>query len=414
MLKLLSTACVLPLALSCGSSKQPKDNSSDAIGKPTVYFLHGSPLSLIEETTPDLNSPFTVSNIKAFKDFDIAKFDIYRSTSPLKDAGDDEKDVHRDDEHQEEPIELPRYEFKAHNDIYQYKHIGEKNLPVLEFAVADERLELVAISYKDSATIDVNAKHYSVSRSGDLFSILFSFNFDDSEHLGAIYFTKNQIPITKVKTTNGDYPYLYGRDIAVAWQKPLNFSICGKRASSNAAIIEQSIKSWDQLENGRIGALEYTIEMKENAKPFSDVNQNCIFFVDSYRLVASLEKVALGLAIPVVNRTRSELVSGSALIFENAHRQIGSDTFMGPVIRHEIGHLLGLGHEFKKDEKGNAVYTSIMSYEDVETIQQRDFEAIDALYPEGIDTPSEAISDATDPEPSSDSTSLIYNLSSPF
>ena len=87
---------------------------------------------------------------------------------------------------------------------------------------------------------------------------------------------------------------------------------------------------------------------------------------------------------------------------------------MGPVILHEIGHLLGLGHEFKKDDQGNAVYTSIMSYDDVEAIQQRDFEAIEALYPEGIDTPSEAISDATDPEPSSDSTSLIYHLSSPF
>jgi hypothetical protein len=414
MLKLLSIACVIPLALSCGSSKQPKDNSSDAIGKPTVYFLHGSPLSLIEETTPELHSPFKISNIEAFKDFDIAKFDIYRSTSPLKDAGDDEKDDHSDDTNESEPMELPRYEFKVHNDRFHYKHTGKKDLPVLEFAVLGETLELVAISYKNSGIIDVKAKHYSVSQAGDLFSILFSYNDDGSEHLGAIYFTRNQIPLTKTKTTNGDYPYLYGRDLAVAWQKPLNFSICGKRASSNAAIIEQSIKSWDQLENGRIGALEYTIETKENAKPFSDVNQNCIFIVDSYKLVASLEKVALGLAIPVVNRTRSELVSGSVLIFENAHRQIGSETSMGPVILHEIGHLLGLGHEFKKDDQGNAVYTSIMSYDGVEAIQQRDFEAIDALYPETRDDQLEAISDEPDPELSSDSTSLIYKLFSTY
>ena len=48
---------------------------------------------------------------------------------------------------------------------------------------------------------------------------------------------------------------------------------------------------------------------------------------------------------------------------------------------HEIGHFLGLGHEFSEDEEGEAKYLSIMGYsKGVDYVTERDFEAVRGIY----------------------------------
>lgn len=429
MLNRLSSTCTISLALaallSCSAPETKNEHTDNAIGKPAVYFFHGDPESLLEDTSPNPNSPFNSSNLEAFKDFNISKFLIFRSTSPLEstseeaetsDAAPVASENEIVDESRIEEDQIPNYEFQQMEGNFFYKNAGNLKLPSLEFALQQDRLELRKLILLDGKTIEIKAKHYSISQDSDLFSILFSFREHDSDHLGAIYFTKNQTPMTKVKTTDGDYPYLFGRDIAVGWQKPLNLSICGKRALAERDMIEEAIKKWDETSNMHFGGLPYTIQSLDNALPFSDVNQNCIFLVNDYRLTASFEKLALGVAFPVVNATRAQLVAGSIVIFENAHYQFNPHHPIKQTMLHELGHLLGLGHEFKKDDNGNAIYTSVMSYEHVDEIQKRDLEAVGALYSELASSQAVSATDEFDEDEasSSDSTSLIYSLFSPY
>ncbi|RYZ49124.1 MAG: matrixin family metalloprotease, partial [Proteobacteria bacterium] len=80
---------------------------------------------------------------------------------------------------------------------------------------------------------------------------------------------------------------------------------------------------------------------------------------------------------PIYDWSNQSIFSSQIFIFLNATSR--SQMGMLSVLTHEMGHLLGLGHEFKSGSNDTAL-PSIMGYNAEPKITPSDRKAIDYLY----------------------------------
>ena len=101
--------------------------------------------------------------------------------------------------------------------------------------------------------------------------------------------------------------------------------------------------------------------------------------MDHFRAENQEGSYIAGLTLPVINFSRKSIIGGSGIIFKKAARERGFD--IQRTITHEMGHILGLGHEFARDAGGHLLHTSIMGYSGINFITERDEDMILGLYP---------------------------------
>ena len=377
----------------CGGSKSSGDRPVPRPRTPQElqqrFFIHGDINALIADSTGQTQSFLDRDSLEAFDNFSVAGFvsfeeRIERSEVDPINSQDDLEDANSTDkEASDEETPEDRFRFVSEgNGRFRYQ---STQFPDFYLAFRDQngRLELESLHIgQDRELLASKVLHYSLMENGEAFSFLFEYEDQTvGRSIAAIYFYKTGLGNGRIVPTKDNYAYLLGRDTAIGWEKALDLEICGSRAINQAERIRRAVCKWDFEQPSRsIGFLPYTIEENPNPPPFSDLNHNCLYMTSNYRFEDQENTRTLGLALPVINYSSAHIVGGFIFIAEDAHEDaVGSS--IDATITHEVGHMLGLGHEFARDYLGNSVYDSIMGYEGIGFVTPRDRAAIRDLYP---------------------------------
>ncbi|MFW7377393.1 MAG: matrixin family metalloprotease [Oligoflexus sp.] len=391
-LLLASMAALLTIACNGGSKKPQRTPFTPPQNVQQKFFVHGDVDTLLGDTVMNPVSPFRVDSISSDDKFHLVSLNAFqeRILNSEVDAIESQEDLEDQNSTDREPANdtsIPEYNFAKGADGGINLVSDAANSLVFRFEANQAgRLELKKVFDGRSATLDVGrVLHYSLKEDGSVFSILFQYQDPVyGKSIVAIYFAKISDDKEDAFYYNTDqrFSFLLGDDIAIGWEREVNFEICGSKALAQKDMVRRSIEAWDDGRNqNSIGYLKYTITENPTPPPFSDVNHTCIYLSDSYRFEDQENTFVLGLAMPVFNFSTARIVGSSVFIATNALSRVGNDQETEATTIHEVGHVLGLGHEFKRDSYGLSLFESIMGYSGITHITSRDREAIQSLYP---------------------------------
>lgn len=218
--------------------------------------------------------------------------------------------------------------------------------------------------------------HFSLSKDRRYFTILARVKEPGKKQLFSLMFAlqENVNPKTlsaeqrKYLYTNEDHPYRWTPT------EPLTISTCGEMPTIIRDETVRAIGEWAKVLSDKLSVNHNHASVEY---PFSDLNQNCIKYIDGMLSYENVEKANYGITINTNDSENTLFVNSLIFIFKREYEKHGVEATNSLLdftrkytILHELGHLFGLEHQF------NTSIKSIMSYE---------FERISAkLYPYDI------------------------------
>jgi hypothetical protein len=381
-LALIPTLFSLLLLPACGSKKSKKRDTSGPAAK-VEYFVHGNPLILIQGSVQNKTSFLKVEELDRFKNFTMSSYFVFTEKSQKDpptnwDEVEDKNSTESEEDANRDAFALSDYQFvKSTGQQWLYESSsadGEK----LEFVESDGVLNVT--SFND---IPVQVQHYSLKNDGTAFNILFSTSTQNQGRvLVSLSFSSNA-DVQPLTFAPEGYSYLFG-SARVSWKEPLKLQACGKFNPLETASIQASVEAWFKDKQAASFSTSQPLDFSftETYAPFSDLNQQCIHLVRNFKAESSDDFYIAGLATPTVNTASKGLIDSDIFLFLD-HAQVRMQFNVGDseTLIHEIGHYLGLGHEFRKDDNNLALHPSIMGYsQGIKSISEWDFEAIRSLY----------------------------------
>lgn len=380
-LGLLLALGVGQVTVSCAGKKKTHVGVP-ALPAPSKFFVHGDPKEMIQGTTTDKSGLTDLANMPNLDGYALSGYFVLaqvvenETVKPITNQTELEEENSTSDNG---PRFVSNYSFEKVNGRYVYsdKRPEAKDYPTFSFNDIDGKLQI-----KTMSDFPVEVVHYSVKPDNEAFSLLLSAQDEESgKMLIAVYFVKTkavQVPVRKVE--QGPNYFVDGDGIAIPWKRPLNFDVCGTKSAVNKMYIDKALSDWSKagkFATGMIGNQPYTVTVKADARPFSDLNQNCVNFVDQYKMEDQDNLAVYGITLTIIDHSDQEILNSSVFIFKNALTRGGESP--QPTVTHEIGHSLGLGHAF-----GTALKPapgSIMGYEGVGVLTDADKAVIASLYP---------------------------------
>lgn len=237
--------------------------------------------------------------------------------------------------------------------------------------------------------------HTSVSHDKTAMSFLFYDRTPGKRMTVAFNFVREpKTVLESLKRTVGRFKFWFGEDVKVGWPraKPVTVEVCmNGQPQTYAEFTEYAVRQWSLVLDDRL-----PLKSRRNSAcpPFSDLNTHTTTYLREWIEMQSADDATLGMTLTLGDLNRGVIVDSDVFYLLEEIQQVFDDLKTGENIStesvartsyvdsnyrrtavHELGHLLGLHHQF------DPLYPSIMSYDRrVDTIRDYDRRAIRALY----------------------------------
>lgn len=365
---------MLVLAVACGQK-----GGSGSGKKINQIFVKGNPLTMVSGTTKNKTSFFTPSNYQEFSQYVLSGIYIFTEKELI--TNEETEDIEAGQEAEEND------QTQVAATIFNLINTGSN-----EYALEDQKGQISFGFHKSGSTLaleslklgtqefDAAIEHYSITPDKSKFSLLLKLRTKgDGDILLSATFNKalSKVAIPKVST---QYHYLYGKGVVVPWKldatRIVRVDVCPSMAEyRDFSEVKAAIKAWEAPFGAYGKSLEIDVKLLDSCRPFSDVNEHSIHYVEKYLTMPNKDAYNPGFTMIHSDFNRGNIFDADIVILGS---EIKKDPNYGATqsnrtITHEIGHFLGLDHQFDGP-------VSIMSYDQVYKLGQYDNEAIVNLY----------------------------------
>ncbi|MFA6239028.1 MAG: matrixin family metalloprotease [Bacteriovorax sp.] len=363
--------------VACGKNSESSPEIQSRTFLRTV-FVKGDPINLVAGSSFEKESFISIDSLSDLNEYTLASIYQFTEKEVLVEAEDVERSIESGNEaakEDETKFKKSFYKFKKDGNEYLYSSESEKI--DLSFKQNAGKMDLISLQ-TPSGTYDLKAIHYSQKQTKDAFSILAITSVNEiGRVLLSFTFVKksNQQPIGKASS---NFKYLYGPGVKVIWDQAeeLQINICGAQSAALDGIYRKGISQWSTTLNGRLKIKTKTLLYYP---PFNDLNTHCIYTVRNYQTEYSRKIMNPGSTMSIADTFQGKFIDSDVMIWVKENEKGGyileERASLQKTIAHEVGHLLGMDHQFDK------LTSSIMGYSGVASITNYDNEAIASLYP---------------------------------
>ena len=400
MSKIWSLGLVTLLLAACQPTQETETRSKPPENT-AVMFVKGDPGTLIRGARLNSKSPFTKSNITELNDYALVTLHqfVEKEKAQILDTNITKEEIKKENEStdltatKKSNLDIFKVQVEPGDNGDWYLLLFSGALQIKMSPDSNGRLQPVEGISKDQST-RLKTLHWSMTPDKNFISLLVETNEADvGKSLTTFYFEKKSTPISILKTDK-KYIYLGGPGNKLPWKNlannTLTIGFCGSAADMPIAVT--ALSGWTKVLKDR---LTIKLEKRNSYFPFSDLNQQCIHFVDTYIYESRGNVAAYGVTLTPRSLHKAQIIDSDIFMFREEFQKVVMHNMKAgasadqanewtrkqfvPALSHEIGHMLGLDHKFDGTP-------SVMSYDikDIEP-QNYDIEALNELYSIKVD-----------------------------